>query len=184
MSFYSNIINWMRGANNSYPTKQYSYGTIQSGNYSNWHKDAHPTILCLGTYLGANGKYYTHGIQLHEIDSFSLQWLIEFIINDKRTNSLLNPRMLYTFFKTNNYNLVRTGYRIYHTELCNFNMISPGLSNMDVKLSSQINDYRDTIIKNLNNYLLNPDKQNVQSNINEEELKNQINNAINTKKIW
>src|SRR5574344_798505 len=91
MSFYSSIIDFLRGIRSSVSThyyqgytKTYSFGTIVSGTYNNWKTDQHPTILCLGSYQAANGKNYTHGIQLHAVDPFDRQWLMKTIYDEAR----------------------------------------------------------------------------------------------------
>lgn len=188
MGFYSNIINWMRGMNNSNstPTRQYVFGSIVHGYYKNWKHDPNPTILCLGTYMKSNGKLYTHGIQLHAIDTYTQDWLLNLILRMKKTGTVITPMNFYKYLKMNNYNVVKYGYRIYHAELCAFNTISPGFSNITMKTCSQAADFRDNKIKLLNNSLENNSQQtpkNTQS-INQDELKRNITNVMNTKKLW
>src|SRR5574344_1433551 len=139
MSFYSSIINFMRGirssvSSNPYiaPTKQYVFGTIISGTYMNSKHDPYITALCLGTYFNPNTrKYYTHCLNLHYADGFSLQWLMKNIYMIKRGGQIINPRYFYQYLKFNNPNIIKKCYRTYHTEMCDFKIISPGFSNFN-----------------------------------------------------
>src|SRR5574344_311843 len=198
MSFYSSIIDFLRGIRSSVSThyyqgytKTYSFGTIVSGTYNNWKTDQHPTILCLGSYQAANGKNYTHGIQLHAVDPFDRQWLMKTIYMMKRGGQIVNPRYFYQFMKMNRPGLVKRGYRIYHTERCDFRMISPGFSQMSVKMCYSISDARDSYIGQLNSmidssYNQATDQYTVPTRVSydQAELNEHIIEAMNTRKVF
>lgn len=198
MSFYSSIIDRLRGIRSTVSTqfysgftKSYVFGTIVSGTYQNFHTDQHPTILCLGSYQAANGKNYTHGIQLHAIDQFDYQWIINSIYMMKRGGQIVNPRYFYQYMKMNRPSIIKKGYRIYHTEMCDYRMISPGFSNMDVKSCYSVNDARDYRIQQLNSMIdksYNPAKHDYTSPArvayNQTELNEHIIEAMNSRKIF
>jgi hypothetical protein len=68
----------------------------------------------------------------------------------KRGGQIINPRYFYQYLKFNNPNIIKKCYRTYHTEMCDFKMISPGFSNFNTSLSYPIKDYRDYFVKQLN----------------------------------
>src|SRR5574344_59698 len=106
MSFYSSIIDRLRGIRSTVSTqfysgftKSYVFGNIVSGTYQNFHTAHHHTLLCIRSYQAANGKNYTHGIQLHSIDQFDYQYIINSIYMMKRGCQIVNPRYFYQYMK-------------------------------------------------------------------------------------
>lgn len=180
MSFYSELIDWIRGK--VWSAKQvmrprpvdFVFGSIISGQYTNWKTDPHPTILCLGNYMKPNGRWYVHGIQLHAIDNSDLAWLMNLINSMKVNGTTTNPRAFYYYLKMNRYSVVRNGYRIYHSEMTNFKTIHPGFSNISQELCLPITDMRDEFLK----------PKPINPTIDQTELRENITRALNSKKIW
>lgn len=194
--FYNSIISLLRGIRSSIYThftpasRMYTFGTIVSGTYDNWRHDANPTILCLGSYMASNGKNYTHGIQLHDMNAMDLEWLLKTIYMVKRGGQIINPRMFYQFLKINRPSIVKRSYRIYHTGMCKFKMISVGFSTLPDRLCYPIFDKRDGNIgmlnqgiKNIYNITENTASP-VQVSYNKEELNNHIVEVMNQKKVF
>ena len=179
MSFFSNLLNLIRGINKkNKPVQMFTFGSIISGSYSNWKTDPHPTILCLGNY-NKNGKWYVHGIQLH-LAGASLNFIINTIINIKKQGVVTNPLLFYNYLKINNPNLVKNCYRTYLSDMCDFKTISPGFSNINEKYCYPISDNRDNFITRIVD-----NKKNIQNiDINSEQLRNNITQVINSVKVW
>lgn len=178
MNFFSNLLNKIRGintqANAVNNAASYMFGTILSGTYSNWKRDPHPTLLCLGKYMKPNGKTYVHGIQLHS--GINVTWLMNLIIRLKQQQTVLNPLIFFNYLKLNYPDIIATGYRTYRIEFCNFKIVNPGLTN--VKVFYKPDDQRDGFLE-----IIAPTfRQKIVSNV--EQLKTNITNAINSVKVW
>ena len=155
MNFVQNIINWLRSIRYSVSTgivnKNYPVGCIVSGAYSNFKTDVNPTILYLGTYQNINNrKFYTHGIQLHYLNEADKAWLLKLIYLMKRGGQVIVPRSFYYYIKINRPYIIKNCYRVYHAEMANFYVISPGFSNMSVSSCYSVKDSRDYQITQLN----------------------------------
>ena len=198
-TFFNSIINWLRGvkasvASHFYPgyTKTYQFGQIISGKYTNWKHDMHPTIFCMGTYINQrNGRSYVHGFNLHYLNSYDLQWLLKLIYMMKRGGQVVNPRQFYYYIKANNPNIVKTSYRIYHTALCKYYTISPGVSSISVKSCYSIDDSRDMFVSQLNSMIdaaygnnLSGIKPLPQVSYDKNELQDHIQQVLNSRKVW
>lgn len=176
MGFYSNLIDWIRSKNifNSLNRpRDYVFGSIVSGTYTNWKHDQNPTILCLGNYMKSNGRWYVHGIQLHALPPDDLRFLFNLINNLKQANTITAPRIFYYYLKGMKYTVVKNGYRIYHTEFTNFKTIHPGFSGIPAHMCIKPFDPRDS-------YLI---QQQIPQQVDETKLREQITKAINTKEI-
>lgn len=179
MSFFSNLINTIRGINKkSKPVQNFIFGSIISGSYSNWKTDPHPTILCLGNY-NKNGKWYIHGIQLHAAGA-SLDYILNTIRNIKQQGIVTNPILFYNYLKINNPFLIKNCYRTYLSEMCDFKTISPGFSNINEKYCYPISDNRDNFIVRL----VDNKKQIQNVDTYSTQLRNNITQAINSVKVW
>lgn len=196
-SFFSDIINFLRGIKSSVTTyfnktRSYPIGSIISGNYSNYKHDPNPTILYMGTYQNINNhKFYIHGFQLHYMNDFDRQWLLQTIYMMKRGGQQINPRQFYYYIKISRPYIVKNCYRIYHSEFANFYTISPGFSNLDVKSCYTVKDGRDVYVSQLNQmidaaYNINKgDYTNpTRVAVNQNELQEHIQAVLNTRKIW
>lgn len=183
MTFFSNLINAIRGINKkAIPRQSYVFGSIISGNYQNYKTDPNPTILCLGCYMKQNGAYYVHGIQLHAAGG-SLLWILTTARNIKLNSIVTNPRLFFNYLKLNNPNLIKNCYRTYRMDLSNFKTISPGFSNIAEDYCYPIQDERDSQIVNF--FKAQSEKrQYININMDSSELMKNIGEAINTVKIW
>lgn len=156
-------------------SRSYIFGVILSGTYSNWKRDPHPTILCLGCYTKPTGRY-VHGIQLHAIGEYQTN-LITLILNMKKNGMITNPYSFFNYLKLNYPAIIRYGYRTYKLEQTNFRIVNPGLTNIQGNFKSD--DGRDEFL----NYLI-PNQQRRIVNIDINILKDNISRVINTVKIW
>ena len=101
---------------------------------------------------------------------------------------ILDPRQFYYYIKLNRPSMTRTAYRIYHTGLCDYKTICPGVTNAGVDSCYSVTDGRDTFVKQLNAML------NASNNVdigkiepptyNRDDLQRNIQNVLNTRKIW
>lgn len=196
MSFFQNILNWLRGIRYSISTsttKSYPFGQIVSGSYSNAKHDFNPTILCFGSYTkqrkDGSITNLTHGLNLHYLTQSDLQWLIQFIYITKRGGQILNPRNFYYYLKMNRPNMMKA-YRTYTTVFSKFYAISPGFSNASVKSCYPIKDSRDYLISQLNQMISNAwsggNKYQEPAPVayNRKELQDSISYILNSKKVF
>lgn len=196
-SFFSDIINWLRGIKNSVAThfnmsRSYPVGSIISGHYSNFKHDPNPTILYMGTYQNINNKkFYIHGIQLHYLNDLDRAWLSQLLYMMKRGGQQVNPRQFYYYIKINRPYIIKNCYRIYHAEFCNYYTISPGFSNLNVKSCYPVKDGRDGFVKQLNKMIdasyntnLGDYSKPAKVSVNQQELQEHIQMVLNTRKIW
>lgn len=195
MNFFWSIINTLRNIRASVTTffhpRRQVVGSIVSGNYSNYKTDPTPTILYMGTYQNPrNGKYYTHGINLHYLDSAELSWLLKLILLMKRGGQVIVPRDFYYYLKLNQPSIIRKSYRTYHAEMTNFYTISPGFSNASVSSCYSVKDPRDQQIVNLNqaisqSYNINQNDYTNPARIayNQNELQEHITEVLNSRRI-
>lgn len=195
-SFFSDIINWLRGIRNSvttglYQSRSWPIGAIISGNYKNYKHDPNPTILYMGTYTARNGKQYVHGFNLHYMDPYDLQWLVKLIYMMKRGGQVINPRQFYYYIKMNKPNIPKKCYRIYHVAYSNYYTVCPGFSNLSVKQCYPVKDSRDNLISQLNQMIdnaYNPQGNNYTNPsrvaYDKKELQEHIQMVLNTRKVW
>ena len=179
MSFFSNLLDKIRMVNQTSKiqtvARSYIFGVILSGTYTNWKRDPHPTILCLGVYTKQNGFRYVHGIQLHAIGVYQ-NYLISLLVNMKKNGVITNPYMFFNYLKTNNPAIIELGYRTYRLDQTNFRVVNPGLTNIQGFFKSD--DERDSFLN-----VLNP-QQRIKTPIDINTLKENITRVINTIKIW
>lgn len=195
-SFFSDIINWLRGIKNSVTTgfiraRNWPIGAIISGSYKNFHNDPTPTVLYMGTYTAKNGKQYAHGFNLHYLDAYELQWLIKLLYMMKRGGQIVNARQFYYYVKMNRPSIPKKSYRIYHAGLCNYYTICPGFSSLSVKQCYSVKDGRDILIKQLNQMIDNAYNPQGKDYTNptkvaysKTELQEHIQMVLNTRKVW
>lgn len=167
----------LRAANaNAAPVQTFVFGSIISGNYSNYKHDPHPTLLCLGSY--SNGYVnYVHGIKLH--NNPQLGYILQVIKNIKSSGTVTNPRMFYMYLKNNNPFLIKENYRTYNVSMSNFKTVSPGFSNISLNYCYPISDDRDGFIRELNG-------QNnfINKIVDTQQLRFNITKVLNTVKVW
>lgn len=197
MSFYSSLINWIRGfRNNNHSVyidgNKYVFGTILSGNYSKYKTDPQPTILCLGNYFNPiKNSWKLHGIQLHHMRPDDLQWLMQQILIWKKNGAVIDPRSFYNYLKNSKKYIIDTAYRTYNTEFVSFKAISPGMSNVTFDYCCEPFDTRDGIIREFNKLIRTPAKINnyeqaseIQNQYNTEALNARISEIQNSRKLW
>lgn len=193
--FYNSLINTFRGIRQSVSNRfytmgggqTYTFGTIISGPYVNWKHDASPTIFCMwgGNNPSLNGKRYCHGINLHYLSSGDQYRFIRTLYLMYRGQQIVNPRLFYQYIKLNFPNIVKQCYRIYHLEMCEFKIISPGITQIPLSSCYPIKDKRDGIIMNFNNQITQNLTlgENRQISYSQEELQSHIQEALNSRKI-
>lgn len=197
MSFYSKLIDWMRGFRNENKSvyidgNRFVFGTILSGNYPNYKHDPQPTVLCLGNYFNQNKNCWKlHAIQLHALNPNDLQWLMQQILIWKKNGSVIDPRSFYNYLKNTKRNIIEVGYRTYNTEIVSFKTISPGMSNVTFKYCTEPFDARDGIIKQFNSLIKTPKLINnykqaaeIEQQYNTEALNERIAEIQNSRKLW
>lgn len=196
MSFYSSIINWIRGLRKGgslyVDGNKYVFGTIISGEYANWKTDKNPTILCFGNYFDVNkNNWKVHGIQLHHINPYDLQWLMQQLLIWRKNEAQIDPRSFYYYLKKVKPEIIKNGYRVYHTELTSFKTISPGISSVSLNNCVSVFDTRDNIVQQFNSFIKNPSQilnykqsSEVQEQYNTEELNSHIAEVTNQRKLW
>lgn len=196
-NFFNSIMSWLRGVKSSVAshflpgyTKTYIFGQIVSGHYRNYKHDPNPTIFCMGTYINPrNGRSYVHGFNLHYLNGVDLQWFMRLVFMMKHNGQILDPRGFYIYIKTNRPSMVKTAYRIYHTALCDYKTVSPGVSAADVKSCYSVTDSRDIFVKQLNQMIdasFGVDVGNIQKTptYNKQDLQDHIQQVLNTRKVW
>lgn len=194
MNFFRSIINTLRNIRATVATafrpRNFILGSIISGKYTNFKHDNNPTILYLGTWQNPkNGKFYTHGINLHYLSGQELNWLLKTIYLMKRGGQIVVPRDFYYYLKANPYglSLIKKAYRTYHSELTHFYAISPGFSNASVSSCYSVQDSRDYQISQFNEMINQSynlyNNQPVQIARDENELQRHITEVLNTKRI-
>jgi hypothetical protein len=177
VSFYSTIIDKLRGINNSsLNTKLYSYGAIYSGSYLRFKKDPNPTILCL-----YSDNLHTHGINLHYLDSFDQQKFMRLIYMIYRSNQQIDGKALYQYFKYHGFQrVIDKSYRIYMTSLAKYKLVSPGFSPLPLNMCYPSNE---NFIKAFNRQYNNEEIEYKNENRVEyttNELQSMVANSLNT----
>ena len=177
MSFFQDLFNRIKGINaQNKPVKQYVFGSVLSGTYANWKTDPHPTILCLGSY-NKNGKIFVHGIQMHVSNNYT-NYIVNTILNIRNNHVVTNPVLFFNYLKQNSYLVVKECYRTYDASMCDFKIVSPGISSINIENCYPQSDQRDSFLQTLNNQV------NFKKTFNVAQLKENITRVINSIKIW
>jgi hypothetical protein len=102
-----------------------------------------------------------------------------------RGQQIINPRLMYQYLKLNFPTIIQKCYRMYHLEMCEFKIISPGISQIPLSSCYGIKDGRDGIIMTFNNQITQTTTllENRQIAYNQEELQSHIVEALNSRKI-
>lgn len=178
MSFYAKLLDSIRGINaTNQQVRQYVFGSIVSGTYTNYKEDPHPTILCLGCYQNRTGHWLVHGIQLH-LAGKQLGWILQTIRNIKTTGIITSPQLFYRNLYLTNQVLARTCYRTYYLEMCDFKIVNPGFTNIPQANCYPVDDPRDGFLSSLNT-----EPQRIVGMPTEDSIK-RIVEAANTIKVW
>lgn len=196
MGFLQSILSWLRGLKASVLTgfhsrRAWPVGSIISGSYGNWKHDPTPTILYLGTYTAKNGRSYVHGLQLHYMSDLDRKWLLQLVYMMKRGGQVVDLRQFYYYIKMQRPNIARGCYRIYHSHLSDYYTVSPGFSTASVRACYPVKDPRDAFVTQLNQMIdasYNISRSDYTSPApvayNKDELREAIDMALNTRKVW
>jgi len=106
--------------------KLLTFGAIYQGPYSNWKHDPTPMI-----WVQWSDPNITHGINCHYLNRSDKQFLGQLIYMIKRAGQNIDPRSFYHLLKQRRPNIIKTAYRIYHTNLLNMKLVSAGITPLD-----------------------------------------------------
>ncbi|MDR0677012.1 MAG: hypothetical protein LBF97_08270 [Elusimicrobiota bacterium] len=187
--FYNSLINTFRGIRqsiNTYGDKYYTFGTICNGSYLNWKHDPNPSVFVLhGGEPGYNLKKMVHGINLHYMPSGDQYRFIRTLYLAYRGQQIISKPLMYQYLKLNFPNIIKQCYRMYHLEMCDFKIISPGITQIPLSSCYPIKDRRDGIIATFNNQITKTTTvlENRQIAYNQDELNQHIQESLNSRKI-
>lgn len=124
---FSRIVNRLRRIRFAVSPKSriLTFGAIYLGPYSNYKNDRTPLI-----WVQWSDAKYTHGINLHYLNSADRAWFMRTIYLMARGRQRITPRNMYNFLKMRRMNIVKTAYRVYFTSLLDARLVSPGITNM------------------------------------------------------
>ena len=103
--------------------KNYVYGCIYEGTYLNWKHDPSPLIFCM-----YSDPKYTHGLNIHYLSRPDREWLSRTIYLLAKGGQRIDGMTLYKMLKMRRISIIKTCYRMYFTNMCNYKMVSPGLN--------------------------------------------------------
>lgn len=180
MNFYQWILNKIRMRRFStgvgLATKLYTFGTIVEGHYRNYKHDQNPLV-----WVQYSDARYTHGININYLNQADKMWLIKTIYMIKKYGQGMDGRTFYQMLKQQRMSIVKTAYRVYFTNQCEYKMVSAGITNMDKMCYTTRNNF-----VNMLNYQIAPreiTKSPTQVAYSSEELRNRIIEAQNTRAI-
>jgi hypothetical protein len=126
--FYSWLVDKLRGKRLGVSPymKLMAWGAIYSGSYGNFKHDPRPLMFVLWC-----DETITHSINCHYLNRADKQWLGQIIYLIKKAGQNLDPRTFYFFLKQQRPSIVKTAYRIYHTNACNMKLVSAGITPLD-----------------------------------------------------
>lgn len=129
-SFYAYILSKIRNIRYSVTTgfsqRTFVFGTIVSGHYRNYKRDPNPLV-----FIMYSDNRYTHGINLHYLDSNELNWFNRNLFMIKKYQQMIDGRTFYQFLKTRMPSIPKKAYRVYFTNMCDYKIISSGITNME-----------------------------------------------------
>lgn len=127
-NFYGWLVNKLRYKRLAVagPTKLMAFGAIYNGPYSNWKHDPKPLI-----WIQWCDERVTHGINIHYLNRSDKQWFGRLIYLIKRANQNIDPKTFYNLLNQQRHNMIKTAYRIYHTNLLNVKLVSAGITPLD-----------------------------------------------------
>lgn len=141
---FSRLVNRLRRIRFSLSPKSriLTFGAIYLGPYKNYKHDPTPLI-----WIQWSDEKYTHGINLHYLDSADRAWFMRTIYLMARGGQRISPRIMYNFLKLRRRNIVRVAYRKYFTNLLDVRLVSPGITNLHRLVYT---DHNENFIKNFN----------------------------------
>lgn len=144
---FSRIVSKLRGIRYSIApkTRILTFGAIYLGPYTNFKHDRTPLI-----WIQWSDEKYTHGINLHYLDTSDRAWFMRTIYLMSRGGQKITPRNMYNLIKMRRKNIIRVAYRKYFTSLLNSRLVSPGITNLH---SLVYTDHNEGFIKQLNKQL-------------------------------
>lgn len=173
---YNWILNKIRGIRysvaNGFSQRTYAFGAIYSGPYKNYKHDPNPLV-----FIMYSDKFYTHSLNIHYMSENDRQWFIKAIYMMKKYGQSMNGRYFYNYLKMQRYSIVKACYRMYHTNLCNYKLVSAGITPLE-KMVYQSNE---PFVRRLNE-AINPEmlaKPPTQVAYSQEELQERIIEGMN-----
>lgn len=144
---FSRIISKLRGIRFSISpkTRLLTFGAIYLGPYTNFKHDRTPLI-----WVQWSDMKYTHGINLHYLNSSDRAWFMRTIYLMARGGQRITPRNMYNLLKMRRKNIIKVAYRKYFTSLMNMRLVSPGITDMHRLIYT---DHNEQFIKDLNKQL-------------------------------
>lgn len=141
---FSRIVNKLRRIRFSLSPRSriLTFGAIYLGPYKNYKNDRTPLI-----WIQWSDEKYTHGINLHYLNSSDRAWFMRTIYLMARGGQKISPRVMYNFLKLRRRNIVKVAYRKYFTNLLDVRLVSPGITNMHKLVYT---DHNEQFIKNFN----------------------------------
>ena len=161
------------------------FATIYTMRYMNFKNDPYPLIFVMYSgprnFIHVSG-HYTDAINLHYLSYADKAWFARIIYLVKKGGQRMDGRTFYRFLKLNRPSVIRDGYRRYHTSfIVQPKMVSAGWTH----LYKLVYPFNDPYIAALNNSLhpkeLN--KTNVRIAYSQDELRNRINQTLNSRPI-
>jgi hypothetical protein len=179
--FYNYLVNNLRtnrysvGNTAGLATRLYTFGAIYEGNYINYKQDRNPLV-----WIQWSDPKYTHGINLHYLDRNELIWLGRTIAMIRKYQQVIDGKTFYYFFKQQKLSIVKKAYRIYHTSLCNYKLVSAGITDMADLCYSSRNPFIAELNRTLTSNEIKPQYQVAYSTT---ELRERIVEAQNSKPL-
>ena len=148
MSFYSWIVDSLRNRRFSLNpfAKTYTFGGIYQGVYKNWKTD--PTPIAWIQYSNAK---YTHAINLNYLDMYEKVWFANLIQTLKKNGDIVDGMSLYKFIKQQKPSIIKKAYRVYFTSLCDFKLVSAGITALEKFVYPTSNQFVTVLNKTITN---------------------------------
>lgn len=131
MGFYSFLVSRIKNIRYSVSggqsTRTYVFGALYSGPYQNYAHDPQPLVFIM---YSAPSPQLTHALNIHYLAEGDRAWMIRNIYMIKKYQQVIDPRTLYNFIKIQRPSIIKTCYRTYHTNLCQYKLVSAGITNL------------------------------------------------------
>lgn len=130
--FYNYLVNKLRTSRYSVgnvtglASRLYTFGGIYEGEYINYKHDRFPLA-----WIQWSDPKYTHSVNLHYLDRSELIWFGRTIALIRKNDQVIDGKTFYLFLKQQKTSIIKKAYRMYHTSLCNYKLVSAGITNMD-----------------------------------------------------
>lgn len=155
MQLYRHLQNIARRVSNIRNRRRLITGCLYQGTYRNFKNDPRPLI-----FIFYSDNNITHAININYLSGGQKTWFTNFIISIYNDNKIYNGYMLYQVIKRSNYNIVKTAYRKYKTNLLKMKIVSYGINKYTrIPLYSTMHPFINNINKSLKPQALRHDKQ-------------------------